>query len=429
MINLFTADINGLTNDECYSAIVDFAGAQPNESNRHDFKSIWTNETVKDVAAFGNTFGGLLIIGVEKSQDDSQAKAIGVTSSSELTTRIASAIATNISPTPSYDIAECHGPGDTDKRFCIVRVRSSTTLYLVTKKGLPPVWIRNADQTIAADAAQLRNLIDREGRSQDVLEQTLLDRAEGILENMIIGHSYPDNPHWTVSAWQRSATYFKITLIPAEKKWIPLDVREETKFVRLVHERYRRIESNLASSTDPAARDGSNRSADFYEYRWYHRRLEHESRWRIRNQLDVAHATQIKYEDNWSLVDVVMYTILLLKLGAKWWTAFNYFGDGMLVATLAVPGLQLRRGASNQFVKLFGPGEGDFAMDADVLTVQPYPQSSVSQAYVHVRSATLLDDLPRIVTSIMNPLLRSVGHAVDWEKFEDGVRNIVRGQS
>jgi len=106
MIDLFTTELNSLTNEQRYSAIADFAEAQPNESNRHDFKSIWTNDALKDVAALANTFGGLLIVGVQKNQNDIQAKMIGVTSPSELTTGIASTIATNISPMPSYDIME-----------------------------------------------------------------------------------------------------------------------------------------------------------------------------------------------------------------------------------------------------------------------------------------------------------------------------------
>jgi predicted HTH transcriptional regulator len=89
---------------------VQLASAQPNESNRDDYKTIWSNDAIKDAAAFANTFGGILIIGVEKNKKDNQAKPVGVASSSALTTGIASAIATNISPTPPYDIAECHEP-------------------------------------------------------------------------------------------------------------------------------------------------------------------------------------------------------------------------------------------------------------------------------------------------------------------------------
>ena len=95
-----------------YAATASLAQAQPTESNRHDFKTVWTNDAIKDVAAFANTFGDLLVIGVEKNQSDHTARVAGVQSKSELTTGIASAIATKISPTPPYNIMECHDPTD-----------------------------------------------------------------------------------------------------------------------------------------------------------------------------------------------------------------------------------------------------------------------------------------------------------------------------
>lgn len=357
MIDLFAIQFSSLGNDQLYSAIVEFAQAQPNESNRHDFKSVWTSDAVKDVAALANTFGGLLVIGVAKGQDDPEARLIGVASSSELTTGIASSIATNISPTPSYDISECCKPGETNKRFCVVRIRNDSTLHLVTKKGIAPVWIRNADQTITADAAQLRGLIDRERQIVAGLDDALTERAQGILGEMIIGHQYADAPDWT-RVWQRSDTYFKLALVPREVRLVPLDVRDERQFTAVIHRHYRRVASNLRG-TGPIARDAANRGGSFYEYRWYHRNLDYDGRWRITNRLDVAHATQAKMDDKWSLVDTVMYTILLLKVGAAWWKTQGYFGDGILFANLSVDALQLQRGAAGQFMKLFGPAEGD----------------------------------------------------------------------
>lgn len=426
MIDLFTVQLSSLGNDELHSAIAEFAQAQPNESNRHDFKSVWTSDSVKDVAAFANTFGGLLIIGAGKGQGDLRANLVGVTSSSELTTGIASAIATNISPTPSYDISECYKPSETNKRFCIVRIRSDATLHLVTKKGIAPVWVRNADQTIPADAAQLRGLIDRERQIIASLDDALVGRAEGILYDMVIGHQYPDTPNWNAGRWDLSRTSFKLALVPRETRLIQLDVGDENKFTAIIHSRYRRTLSNLGGAT-PAARDAQNRSADFYEYRWYHKNIDYESRWRITNRLDVAHATQVKHGDNWSLTDTVLYTILLLKAGAGWWSSFGYFGEGVLLAELKVPELSLRRGAADEFSKLFGPGEGDYRLSSKVLTVNQH-QRDESKAYVPVNSATILDNIPNIVTSIMNPLLRSLGHGVALREFKENVRTIVEGQ-
>ena len=416
MIDLFTSEFSGLGNDQKYSAIAAFAEAQPHESNRHDFKLAWTDDAVKDVAAFANTFGGILIIGVGKSQTDHEARMIGVTSPSELTTRIASMIATNISPTPSYDIMECTKPGEPTIRFCVVRVRNGPVIYLVTKKGVAPVWVRNSDQTIQADAAVLRSLIERQGLSIETTNQHLIGRSHELFKDMPIGSGYEDTATWFAGRWDLSRTYFKIGLFPTERKLINLDVQLENNFRRLIHRDYRRVAENVGR----VARDAANRNADFYEYRWYHRNLSYESRWRITNELDVAHATQIGDASNWSLVDAVMYSILMIKLGAECWREFNYFGDGILSAELKIAGLQLSRGSQEQFLKLFGPISGDWGMRGDVL--KENAQRSEAWAYVRITSARLLEDIPRLVTSIMNPLLRSLGHAVVWTEFEENVR-------
>lgn len=299
---------------------------------------------------------------------------------------------------------------------------------VVVDDGIDPTRARTPDVMSSAVFDETDDLytggrVDVSEPILSVANGVLCNHAHQILEDMIIGYGYADSPNWTAGSWQRSATYFKVALVPAERKWTRLDVPAENKFVALIHAYYRRVKSNIGG----VARDASNRSADFYEYRWYHNNLAYEGRWRITNQLDVAHATQVNHENEWSLVDVVIYTILLLKLGAKWWKVSNYLGGGILSAELNVRGLQLRRGKQDQFPPLFNPGEGDCGMRSDVLV--EHAQRSESQAYTQINSATILNDIPRIVTAVMNPLLRSLGHAVRLAEFEHNVRMIAEGQS
>jgi len=103
--NLFTDDLSGLTNDELFAAIVHFATAQPVEGWRHDYTEKWEEAGLKNIAAFANTFGGLLVVGVKKGKQDVACEFPGVETDSEYKTRIASAIAANISPVPSYHTA------------------------------------------------------------------------------------------------------------------------------------------------------------------------------------------------------------------------------------------------------------------------------------------------------------------------------------
>jgi Schlafen, AlbA_2 len=425
MIDLFTADFQQLENDALYNAIAEFARVSPNESNRHDFKLQWTNETMQDVAAFANTFGGLLFVGIAKGQNDAHATLVGVESDAELTTGIAMAISTNISPTPVYDIAECYKPGEIRKKFCVIRVNSSSIISLVTKKGLSPAWLRDADRTIRADAAQLRWMIDRERNSEFDAQGSLITSVYQMFDRMVIGYDYPVGADWAFGQFQRSQTFFKIALVPAANKLLRLDRKAENKFLNLVHTYYRRISTTLAGTY--TAQDAEERAANYYEYRWYHNNIKYENRWRVTDQLLVAHATQIDHDHKWSLTDVVLYTLLILKIGAKWWESVRYFGDGLLVASLYPMDLSLARGASQQYTTLFNPGEGSFGMNADVLATT-VTRKPASQAFVNVSFANMRDEVPEVVTLLFNVLLRDLGHAIIWDDFKDNVRKIWEGQ-
>src|SRR5712692_7699466 len=102
-VDLFAVELSIVPNDELYEAIVSFARAQPTEGWRHDYTEQWSDSALQKVAAFANTFGGLLFVGIKKHSNDAVCEFPGVDSTSEYKTRIASSIATSISPVPVYD--------------------------------------------------------------------------------------------------------------------------------------------------------------------------------------------------------------------------------------------------------------------------------------------------------------------------------------
>jgi predicted HTH transcriptional regulator len=171
-IDLFTADFLQLTGTTLHDAVHVITRADLPQDDRAqegymlDFKEEWGDKSLRVVAAFANTFGGVIVIGVTELKGKAD-KIVGVLQNSELKTRIAGSIAANISPTPYYEIAECEMPNDPSRRLCVVRVRESKKIHYLLRKGQSPVYVRNEDQAIPAAAAELRQLVQREKESSD----------------------------------------------------------------------------------------------------------------------------------------------------------------------------------------------------------------------------------------------------------------------
>jgi hypothetical protein len=68
---------------------------------------------------------------------------------------------------------------------------------------------------------------------------------------------------------------------------------------------------------------------------------------------------------------------------------------------------------------------GDYAIGGDALLVGANPKDQAS-SIVKVNFASLYQDFPSVVTTLMNGLLRSLGHAVILEQFEESLRIIFK---
>src|ERR1700684_1035980 len=121
-VDFFSDDLEKFSNDEKYVALCEFCETQTSEGWRLDYAEMWDDRALEKVASFANTFGGILIVGVRKSKSDTVPVPVGVKCNVEYKTKIASSIAANVSPVPSYYICEWLKPGDAGLRFCLVQV-------------------------------------------------------------------------------------------------------------------------------------------------------------------------------------------------------------------------------------------------------------------------------------------------------------------
>lgn len=429
-IDLFTDSLDAVDNDQLFAAVKEFAETQAIEGWRHDYTVQWEESALKDIAAFANTFGGLLIVGVKKGKKDAACELVGVESDSEYKTRIASSIAANISPVPSYNVFECHKPGVPTKKFCVVRIRERKHLHLITKKNFDPVYVRNEDEARPADAAQLRRLIDRE-RDMPALAERTNARANQLLDALKVnlGYQDKDSDKWFFSPRQPSPTFLKLAIIPAEAMVIELDKSYEDRVDNLIAGLYPRVRDAVRRDIANQAED---RGADFYEYVWYHKNLDYEGRWRVTGTADIGHATQMLMMQDvrvvWSAVDLARYVVLFTRLAMKWWESIGYFGDGRLHAELSVPALVLRDSSGN-YTQAFDPTSSRevparTSIVSHAIFAPAAPRTRAS-AEIAVNYFSGNADRLRITTSVLNQLLRSLGYGVLWTALQNSIQALV----
>jgi len=451
--DLYRDDLGAISGTDLISAIEGFCRTgdpisdRPQEDYRLDFKEEWNEKALRVVASFANTFGGLLFVGI--SEEDGKPKQIlGVQSQREIKTKIASSIASNISPTPAYDIGECTLPSDPIRRLCVVRVRTGVHLHLLTTKGENnPVYLRNADESRPAQAAELRALIEQRSPSTGV------------------GPDWPNRlPEWQQFAVRQkqdkqsdttrtSPTYFKAVVLPLAQSPLILDQSLETELQRIVSIRYPGV-SGIVPISAPIEHD-DDRGRDWYEMRWLHTNLDYERRWRVNSRGEFGFVTQTRYPlaaygNFWSLCDTALGLISTLAATRTWWGASNYFGDARLIAWLDVRGLKLYQ--LEEYPRGFAPlfynrgkwperrdwplkpanvpeypfSETNMTLSSDVLSLSETQTDQNAVAEVDLNYASLSEELPEIVALVLNQLIRQLRHTANLKRLREEVGYLSR---
>jgi hypothetical protein len=425
--DLYKDDFSRLTDIEIYGAIEAFTriseplNVRPRESFVLDFKEEWSERALRTVAGFAHTFGGLLVVGVSE-KDGQPGQLVGVESPGELKTSIASSIATNISPTPAYEIAECSLPGNAARKLAVVRVRPGSQLFYITRKGERPIYVRNEDESVPADAAQLRSLIDRRDRSSQSHVETA-NRFTRLRNEVALRKTAK------LEGSNEIPTNLQIILAPIECPSLSLDSSVEQIFRKLLTRNFAfRYSSGTCDRSD-------ERYISFYDWRWFRSSDRRESVWRLTSDGDVAYSTQARVQPgnnanpSWSLGDTLTDLLLLLAVARSLWReTSSYYGEAQLLLSLNLQNLAFLPSSTadlwpDSTPEAFYRSENfNTALQDSVVSLASQPSTTtLATAVFNSGLPYNSDGIAEMVANILNQLLRGLGHSADLKMLRRAV--------
>lgn len=432
-IDLYKDELSAFGDPEIFAALEAFTRIKLPETDRPqegyllDFKETWNVSGLRAVAAFANTFGGILLVGVSEQQGRAN-QFVGIqTQRQELKTSIASSIATNIAPTPAYEIRDVAFPTDPSRHLCIVRVRRGNSLYLLTKKGDHPVYVRNEDESRPANAAELQALLATRFVSGQAIHTDPVEYSTSIRSgNNFFLTKARDEPRDGQRV--RSETFLQVDLRPTQPLMVRLDLSVERQFATLVRSCYPEIADNVH-------RHGQSLGASFEEYRlrdWYHimyheQFRDYEMCWGI-DSIGAVHflaEARCKLLDEeapaavWSLCDLMTNLDWSIELAHQFWDYINYIGEASVLAHLHVGSLPLLArsgGGQAAFASAFyeRPGPRRRARPLPVNALSGSQRNGISTtAVVDLSYANRWGSHAEPVSVLANQLLRDLGYATD----------------
>ena len=405
-VNLYTADLSSLGGRELYEAIEALLRLSDPPSERLsegwtlDYKERWSDDMLKHVSAFANTFGGLLLVGVSE-KDGKPEHVVGVELRSELKTQIASSISANISPTPAFQIAECLHPSDQIRRIAVVRIRNVSKLHYCMK-GDKPVYVRNEDESRPANAFQLRSLIEQRTREPLPVDTSQLLK-EFSSKSYVTSAKQAGTYEERKANRTRSSTHLTVLLRPAESLSFPFDASTEDLFDDVIARSFPEVSRRW---NDERGERKESRSTDSFGIEYWQPDLDFEMNWLFSTR-EIGLVTQVNmpvggFGPGWSLADVVLNIAFLLRAANSLWEALDFYGEARAVCELKVEQLQPYR-ATAGFHSIFYNSEL-FVKPAIIkggsLTT-PLAKGEVGTTFIS-RSADLADT----VSIISNQLLR-----------------------
>jgi hypothetical protein len=171
---IFTKPIEDIS----YQDVIDFCGQGQRETIHLDYKKEISQSLVKTIAAMANTWGGVIVIGVDEQDSAPKLPVEGMPYLEHLRERVNNLILSNITPPVFPEIQICSSQ---DNRFTFVVIRvpqSHLTPHAI--RGNTQVYVRTDTSNEPEELATLDRiqwLVDRRKRSEE-LKLSFLRRAD-----------------------------------------------------------------------------------------------------------------------------------------------------------------------------------------------------------------------------------------------------------
>jgi hypothetical protein len=170
---LYTAPIDHIT----FNDVIAFCEERHRESIHLDYKREIGNSIVRTIAAMANTWGGVVLVGVDEEDSRPRLPVAGIPYEEHLRERISNTILGNIMPPVFPEIQICRSP-DEQRALIVIRItqsnlsphaiRGNRRVYLRTDSSNEPEELATVDRILW--------LVDRRKRSVD-LKNTFYNRA------------------------------------------------------------------------------------------------------------------------------------------------------------------------------------------------------------------------------------------------------------
>jgi hypothetical protein len=162
-----------------WNDVVDFCNQRIPEGATLDYKKDFPNNLQKTIAAFANTMGGLILIGVDEDQEDKPIIPIeGITFERGISEKIMNIILSNITPPIIPEIQVCAN-SDNSKAIAIIRIpQSNITPHAINKNT--EVYIRTGNRNNFEPLATVDNLfwLNDNRKKSIILRKEILDEAK-----------------------------------------------------------------------------------------------------------------------------------------------------------------------------------------------------------------------------------------------------------